>query len=286
MKFDPRLPDDAVNVSPAHPLREAATLVAGVAAVGAVLFFGIASAVEWLVPRIPPAFEARLFSQEWFEDSPEAGFGPSADTRQAAVSELLERLAAHWRENPYTLRVAIFEEQTPNAVAFPGGLVVVTTGLLDSVASENELAFVLAHEIGHFRNRDHLRGIGRGLVFGLAMSGLGIGGSFAAAQVASAVGSLAATGFSREQERDADYFALGLVQAEYGHVAGASDFFERLVDSGGAAESDLAHYLSTHPQSDDRIEAMAALAKARGWAREGTLARFAGSPDDGAGHTP
>jgi Zn-dependent protease with chaperone function len=286
VKFDPKLPDDTVNVSPAHPLREVATLVGGIAAIGAVLFFGIAVVIEWLVPRIPPAFEARLFSQLGFGDSVGRGSGPNEDGRQAAVSELLERLAAHWRENPYTLRVVIFEEQAPNAVAFPGGLVVATTGLLDGVASENEIAFVLAHEIGHFRNRDHLRGIGRGVVFGLAMNGLGIGGSFAAAQIASAVGSLAATGFSREQERDADRFALGLVHAEYGHVAGASDFFVRLADSDGSADSGIAHYLSTHPQSDDRVEAMAALATVRGWARDGTLARFAGSSEDDAAREP
>ncbi len=38
---------------------------------------------------------------------------------------------------------------------------VVFTGLLEKMTSENELAFVLAHELGHYDHRDHLRGLGR-----------------------------------------------------------------------------------------------------------------------------
>lgn len=45
--------------------------------------------------------------------------------------------------------VAIVKDPAPNAVSFPGGHILVTTGLLESINSEAELAFVLAHEIAH-----------------------------------------------------------------------------------------------------------------------------------------
>ena len=61
----------------------------------------------------------------------------------------------------------------------------VSTGLLEQTASENELAFVVGHEIGHFRNRDHLRGLGRGVAFGLVLAALSTSGAGTAADPAS-----------------------------------------------------------------------------------------------------
>jgi Zn-dependent protease with chaperone function len=270
VNFDPSLPDEEVNVSATHPLREALVLVAGIAGAGFALFIVIALAVEILVPWIPPSFEVRVFSSASLVDllAPE---GDEADPRTERVAELLARLARHWPENPYAFHVAIHEESTPNALAFPGGLVVVTSGLLEQVESENELAFVLGHELGHFRHRDHLRGIGRGVAFALVMGALGLGGSGGAAQLATLSGQLAARGFDRDQESDADRFGLLLVQQEYGHLAGAWDFFERLPDPGGFAEKEIVHYLATHPLNEERIQALHALALERGWSREGTV---------------
>lgn len=275
MKFDPTLPDADVNVSDTHPVREALVLVGGIAAMAAVLFVAIALAVELVVPRLPPGLEARLFSNAWLAESlgPQGGGAP--DPRAPRVGQLLARLGRHWRDNPYELRVGIWNESTPNALAFPGGFIVVTSGLLEQVASENELAFVLAHEIGHFRNRDQLRGLGRGVAFALVVGALGFGGSGGVSRIVSASGGLAARGFDRRQERRADRFGLELVQAEYGHVAGAWDFFERLPDPAGAVGKAVLPYLATHPLNDDRIAALRELAVERGWPLDGPLTPLA-----------
>jgi Zn-dependent protease with chaperone function len=271
VKFDPTLPDDGANVSATHPLREAATLIVGVAIAAVVVFVALAAAVELLVPHISPALEARIFSRPEVVSAIIPDLQESRDSRTAEVARLLDRLAGHWPDNPHSLRVAIIDDETPNAYAFPGGLVAVTTGLLAEVASDNELAFVLAHEVGHFRNRDHLRGLGRGLAFGLVVGVFGIGGSAGAAELAGAAGLLAAAGFSRDQESAADGFGLALVQAEYGHVGGAVKFFERLPKPDNAIEREIEGYLSTHPLSAERIDAMWALMRERGWPSDGPL---------------
>jgi len=270
VNFDPSLPDDEVNVSGSHPLREAAVLLAGIAGAGFALFVFIALAVEIVVPWIPPSFEVRIFSGSRLAGSLAPG-GGEADRRAQRVAELVDRLARHWPENPYSFHVVVLEEKTPNALAAPGGLIVVSSGLLDQVESENELAFVLGHEIGHFRNRDHLRGIGRGAAFALVMGALGLGGGGGAANLASLSGQLAARGFDRGQERAADRFGLELVQQEYGHVAGAWEFFDRLPDPESAAGKELVQYLATHPLNEDRIQALRALALERGWSETGTV---------------
>jgi len=272
VNYDPSLPDERVNVSDVHPVREALVLVAGVAGLGVALVLVIALTVEFLAPMVPPGFETWMFSHSRVVTAlvPEAEV--AADPRTESLTRLLERLQRHWPDNPYELAVAVHEESTPNAMAFPGGLILVTSGLLDQVDSENELAFVLAHELGHFRNRDHLRGIGRGVAFALVVGALGLGGSGGAAQLAAAAGGLAARGFDRDQERAADRFGLEVVQAEFGHVAGAWDFFERLPEPGTAVEKQIIHYLATHPLSEDRIDALRALARDQGWSQaEGTV---------------
>jgi predicted Zn-dependent protease len=162
-----------------------------------------------------------------------------------------------------------------NAAALPGGSVLVTTGLLDAVASENELAFVLAHELGHFAGRHHLRRLGRRAVYGLALAALtGSGG--AAGDLGALTGELTSRGFDRDQEREADAFGLGLLAAEYGHVDGASELFDHL-GAGTPQVEQVVAYFSTHPAGRDRIDALLAEATKQGWSSAGELRPLAGA---------
>jgi predicted Zn-dependent protease len=72
------------------------------------------------------------------------------------------------------------------------------------------------------------------------------------------------------------------VEAEYGHVAGAADFFARLSQQqqrgAPAAGRQLAGYLDTHPLHADRIAALAREAAAHGWATAGELTRLSFRP--------
>ncbi len=266
MKFDPSLPEDGINVSRVHPLREALLLVGGVVAIGVAVAVAVAVLADLAVPHIPIELEARLFSG-WFDRGVEDD--EAAAPRERLLAELLSRMVRHWPENPYVFEVAIWDEAEPNAVALPGGVIAVTNGLLESVESENELAFVLGHELGHFHNRDHLRGLGRGIAFSLLLVAVGVGGGGSAVQLASLAGQFAQRDFSRDQEIEADRFGLGLLAAEYGHVSGAAAFFEHLPERDGALEGGLASYFSTHPVSADRVQALHATASEMGWKLRG-----------------
>ena len=255
MDRDPLLLEN--NVSPEHPLAELATLVLGIGLIGLGILAAAWLAVESAVRFLPPSVEQRVFAGASGPQSPE-------------LAALLERLARHWPENRYALRVGTVELDVPNAFALPGGQVLVTSALLAQARSENELAFVLAHELGHVAGRDPLRGLGRGLLVSLAVTAIG------GAEGASVAGSVAALGevrFSREQESAADRFGLALVAAEYGHVAGASDFLRSLPDGEGegGATSRVASWLATHPRSADRVAELDAQARRQGFPTQGTL---------------
>jgi predicted Zn-dependent protease len=246
------------NVSPEHPLAEAGTLLAGLALVGLGLLAGAWLAVEAAVRWLPASTEQRVFPVD-----------DGDEPRDPALDALLHRLARHWPENEYALAVGIVEADEPNAFALPGGQLLVTRGLLAEAGSENELAFVLGHELGHLAGRDPLRALGRGLLVSLAFAALGGAEGAGVAATAAELGELR---FSREQERAADRFALALVAAEYGHVAGAADFLRRQVDAADeGVVARAASWLLTHPLSAERARDLESLAAERGWAVEGAL---------------
>jgi len=260
VKFDPSLPEEGINVSPNHPLQEFAVLLGGILAVSAVVVVIVTVAVDRLVPLVPARYEVRWFSG-WADGMEDL----EPDPRAEAMQEVLERLARHWPDNPYPLRVGVIEGEQPNAFAMPGGWIGVTTGLLVQLESENELALVLGHELGHFRNRDHLRGLGRGVALALVLGALGLSDSGSASGLATFAASLTDRAFDRDQESDADIFGLSLVYAEYGHLAGALSFFDRLPESEGSIDRHVAHYFATHPLNDDRIDALITAAQGAGW---------------------
>lgn len=259
MRHIPRKADDSVNVSKEHPLIEASTLVVGLSLIFVTLMILAVFVVEIVLYFVPEKTEVELFGA-WLPD--DLIMVADDDSRLAELDALMDRLAAHWPETEYEFRVQINDSSAPNALAFPGGLIVVTSGLLDSVQSENELAFVLGHEMGHFRNRDHIRGLGRGLAIGILISA--VSSNDGGARLGATVADLTLKGYSRRQERAADAFGLLIVQREYGHVADAWRFFERIEEAHGST-GDIASLLSTHPSPDDRAERLIELAGENGW---------------------
>ncbi len=261
-----KLPDEGVNVSPSHPIREACVLVFGVCLVGLLVFVLIASSVELLAPLVPPKAEARLLAPIWEQIDEQMDAPTKAQAKE--IAKLVNRLSAHWKDKPYDFRLGILEEDSPNAFALPGGAILVTSGLIAKAESENELAFVLGHELGHFRNRDHLKALGRGVLFNLLLSMVGMSGGEAVSLVGT-TGLLTERHFSRDQESAADRFGLELVYKEYGHVAGGMDFFKRLPKE--IEGSNLAKFADTHPVTAERVAELKQLAKEEGWTLEGEL---------------
>ncbi len=269
MEFVPKAPREGINVSKTHPLKEAATLIFGICGVLVLVFIFLALSVDIAVRFIPRELESDLFGAMELDDLFEA----VADDRTQEVQDLLDRLARHWEDAPYTFRAVVVSSGDSNAAALPGGTVLVTTALLDEVASENELAFVLGHELGHFKNRDHLRRLGREVVYALAFAAVaGVGGG-SIPDLATMSRELTARGFDRGQESDADRFGLDLVHKEYAHVGSAWRFFERLAAEAVAAQV-LVAYLTTHPASEGRIDDLRDFARDQGWPLEGPVEAF------------
>jgi Zn-dependent protease with chaperone function len=264
MRFVAKQVKEGINVSDTHPLVEAGALVAGLAAIFAIIALLLVFLIEVALYFVSAEDEANLFAG-WLPD--DLVTVSASDDRLRETQLLVDRLARHWPDTQYTFRVEIDDSEQANAMALPGGLIIVTQGLLDQVESENELAFVLGHELGHFKNRDHLRALGRGVV--LSMFFAVVTGSDVAG-IGIKAADLTLRGFSRQQETKADEFGLAIVNSEYGHVNEAWRLFERwqVVDN---SFIELVTYLSTHPETGDRIADMKVHAEREGWSIEGQV---------------
>ena len=229
----------------------------GIALIGLGILAVVGLATEGAVRCLPASLEQRVFRQSVGQESPR-------------LAALVARLARHAPAHGYALRVGVVPLDAPNAFALPGGQVLVTSTLLAQAGSENELAFVLGHELGHVAGRDPLRALGRSLLGTLVLAALSGGEGSGLAASAAALGELS---FSRAQERAADRFALTLVAAEYGHVAGATDFLRRLPDAAAdpRVATRAAGWLATHPRSADRVAELEQLAEEQGFPTQGAL---------------
>lgn len=242
-----------VNVPKTSPLMELAYLLGGLLMVLLLLYVMAGFAVDIVVENM---------SDDMATSIGDTFVADYKSHKSTPGEQYLENLTQSLNVRGKAYHVIIANSEVINAMALPGRMIVVSTGLLGYVGSENELAFVLSHEIAHFRNRDHLRGLGRSLVF-VVLSSVTFGQDSAVTKFLADSLSGVEMRFSQAQESRADSLALNLVMVKYGHVGGAEDFLRRLTkeDKGGR----LTYFFSTHPYPGDRLKALSEQTRQRGY---------------------
>ncbi|MEO9573253.1 MAG: M48 family metallopeptidase [Tateyamaria sp.] len=180
---------------------------------------------------------------------------------RAALDKMTARLTEAG-DLRYDLNIGVFNHKMVNAFAAPGGQIVIMRGLLDRAKTPDEIAAVLAHEIGHVEARDTtrsaLRAAGSAGLLALVLGDFA-GGS---AVVVAAEYTLNAS-YTREAEAAADVFALNMMEAAGADAEALATFFDSL-DGLERTLPDLPEYLSSHPETTDRAEAARTFAKTQG----------------------
>ena len=280
---NPPVPHE-VNVSRESVLAEFLRLAAGVAIAVLVLSACLYLTAGWLARLVP--FQTEL---GWVDDRVLGlgldGVGAATDTAESArIQAYLERLttrvaAAMDLPAGMSVRVHLAESDVPNALATLGGHIVVTRGLYRRMPSENALALVIAHEVGHIKARDPISALGGGAVLGLIV--VVAGGDVNT--LAPSMARLVQLGYSRHAESRADTEALSAVRALYGHAGGAASVFEVLGEyRREVLDVDMPNLLSTHPADAERVARMQAAGEQDGSAALTPLA-VAVTASDGAG---
>jgi Zn-dependent protease with chaperone function len=257
MKFEPRYAEENFNVPEQHELRDFFRLSLYLLGIVFGLYIVLGFAAEKIAERLPPRFETAI-AAHFTGKLDDAAFPRTRDYLQ----QVLDRLVKTADLPDFQYKVTVQEQEEINALALPAGRIVIFSGLLDKLRSENELAMVLAHELGHYAHRDHLRGLGRGLVLLSITAALGLSGELPGF-IAPSVQTFSLK-YSREQEAAADIFALDLVVRSYGHAGGALDLFAMFEEQ----ERNAPALFSTHPDSRWRRQNLAGRISQEGWPRK------------------
>lgn len=263
MKYKRRTADSTVNLPTRHPLVDLLWLLGGLIGLTVILFLTAGLIVDVLVKYIPSTADNGI--ADTISAQLEKSFGEAIKDGQLhdETQRLFQTLAAYLPADDLRKhKLLIIDDDTVNAMAAPGGVIVVFRGLLEQAKSENEVAFVMAHEYGHLYHKHHWQRLGRGIFFGVIMAV--VFGQQDAFQ--SQLGMAPLTGLqqrhNRSDESQADRFALDLVCRHYGHASGATDFFARHVNH-DKEPGLLSAFMMTHPLSSDRIADLQRRAKER-----------------------
>jgi len=155
-------------------------------------------------------------------------------------------------------RYRVLNSSVPNAFALPGGYIVINRGLLVGLSNEAEMAAVLGHETGHVTAKHSLAGYQRAMATNVLVAGVLIatGGRAGVQEISGITASLVQNGFSREQEREADWLGIDyMVKAGY-NPQGAiqlQEYFYRQME-GGKDPMWVEGLFRTHPFSKERLD--------------------------------
>lgn len=175
------------------------------------------------------------------------------------VEALGREIARRTGRDELEFQFAVLETEQVNAFAVPGGFIYVTTGLMEMVENDDELACILGHEAGHIAARHGIKRSESGTLLTIPVVAISILAGGRAGQVADLAVTLGQLSYSRKDEFEAD--ELGMLYASRAGYdpAGMVSFLGKLRE----LEEEKGHViiapLSTHPPTDQRIE------NARSW---------------------
>ncbi len=220
-------------------------------------FYGIPEIADQLAPVIPQGVEQRLGNaadtqvRAMFDKGPrDRPFECGGAQVEQAGRDAFEKLMGRLRDAgglTIPIQAAVVRREEPNAVTLPGGHVYVFKGLIDKAENVDEVAGVIAHELGHVANRDGTRtlvqGTGLSLIFGILLGDFVGGGAVVAAEQ-----TLFKTAYSRSNESRADDFAVRTMEAAEGDPRALGRFLARIAGKARAGSIFL-----DHPATPDRV---------------------------------
>lgn len=162
-------------------------------------------------------------------------------------------------ESPYPFEFHLLDDpNTVNAFALPGGQIFITTGLLQRLETEAQLAGVLAHEVGHVIARHGAEHLARQQLGAALVNAVGVAASETpeqgrqAAVLAQAINQLIGLRYGREDELESDRLGFQFMTNAGYNPQGIVELMQIL--NAAASGQNPPEFLSTHPNPNNRVE--------------------------------
>jgi Zn-dependent protease with chaperone function len=242
----------AGHAAPTQTWRIVGWSLAAVASILGITYFGLPYAADRLAPLVPSVVERRI--GEGADKQIRLLFGDKRCEEPAglaALATLLDKLKRAG-DMDMPIQANVVASSTENAFALPAGRVYLFDGLLKKAENPDELAGVLAHELGHVKHLHVLRRIiqtgGTSFLIGLLF------GDVTGGTAAIFIGrELFDSSYSRDSEREADAFAIAVMNKLGRSPKPMGEFLVRITKG---MDKKMISILSSHPLSEDRLAEM------------------------------
>jgi predicted Zn-dependent protease len=173
---------------------------------------------------------------------------------QKRVEDIGQKIVSVCDRKDIDYHFKILEDDEINAVSLPGGFVYVNKGLIDKVANDDELAGVLAHEVGHIVARHSIKKLQAIMGYSLLRILVAqVPQSGAVGSAADAAFTELLLGYVRDDELLADQLAARYTKLAGYNPRGMISFLERLQDINRRKPPRPRSYFKTHPYVPDRV---------------------------------
>lgn len=180
----------------------------------------------------------------------------------AALDKLVGQMAES-TETPYRLHVTVADSPVVNALALPGGQVILFRGLIEKAGSAEEVTGVLAHELAHVTLRHPTQGLIVSAGWSAMLSAFTGGASGSSDAIAQIAAQLATSAYSRDVESEADREGVAILEKLGIDSRGLIAFFDKLKELEGEGAK-IPVFFSSHPLTDDRIAEIEAISSSNG----------------------
>jgi Zn-dependent protease with chaperone function len=243
---------DTVERSRSNTLRVVFWSLAALCSIVGLAMFGIPYAADRIAPIVPVSWEKRMGDAA--DGQIRALLGGKLCTGaegQAAFTALVDKIReAGALDLPTDAHV--LSSDTPNALALPGGRVYMLDGLLQKANSPDEIAAIIAHELGHVKHRDNVKRViqsgGTSFLFGLLFGDVTGAGAviFVSRQMLDA-------SYSRDAEHDADTYAVDVMHKLGRSPLPMGELLFRITGKEGKTPFSI---FASHPLTEDRLQEM------------------------------
>ena len=240
MKYTPKQIDEEISNGESDTFSGFLKIVTTLVVIIIVSFFALNKLLSAFILNISVEDEQNIFGFVSYSGKNEKTFN------EDKINQIKNNLIGDERFRSF-IKIKLLCDEEKNAYSLPGGQILISSALIELVDSENALATIIAHEIGHIYHRHHLKNLSFQLTWKVLMSMLTIVDQSSVIDLFSYLHSLS---YSREAERQADQYAKKAIVNYYGHLVGSNDFFQKIMNDDG----DSISFLSTHPSHSERID--------------------------------
>ena len=243
--------DDNVNVTEPSPLKDLVSIGINIVLILACVYFSIYFATGAILNNL--SIRKQIAIEKFMSSAIKTETIEITEYEQNRLNNIKNNILKTDMHFPKTSNLDIFIEKDEqlNALCYPNGNIYITSALYKELKSDEQLTFVIAHEMAHYKNRDHLLNLRRGISNSVVLIMLAIANPGSETnKIAESSLNITDLKYSREVEERADKYAVEVMNKLYGNANAGVEVMNILKDK----NSFDIEFLSSHPNIDNRIE--------------------------------